>query len=202
MITLVANLKGGTGKSTVAFNLALWRMKHDGAVAVCDLDPQATLRDAVELREEEGFAPGLTMLAKLPDAPDGDVIVDVGASDMDGVRAGLRAAGQIIVPVAPSQADVWSTQRFIELVREHTGSRLPRLRAFVNRADPHPRSRENRETFEVLKSLPHLEVMSARLTQRLVFRRSFSEGLAVFELEPSGKGAAELDKLGREVYQA
>ncbi len=202
MITLVANLKGGTGKSTVAFNLALWLMKRDDKVAVCDLDPQATLRDAIELREEEGIAPSLKVIDELPQRTTGEIIVDVGTSNMIGVHEAIRRAQQIIVPVAPSQADVWATQRFIELVKEHAGRRIPRMRAFVNRADPHPRSRENREAVEVLTALPHIEVLSARLTQRLVFRRSFSEGLAVFELERSGKGAAELDKLGREVYQA
>jgi chromosome partitioning protein len=42
--------------------------------------------------------------------------------------------------------------------------------------------------------------LKSRLSQRIAFRRSFSEGLAVFELEPSGKAAAELNALAREVF--
>ena len=40
MITVIANLKGGTGKSTVTFNLAVWLRSTDRRVAVIDLDPQ------------------------------------------------------------------------------------------------------------------------------------------------------------------
>lgn len=200
MITLVGNLKGGTGKSTVAFNLAVWLAAREEKVSYCDLDPQATLRDVAELRAEEGYLPELRMLGELPQRVNGEIIVDVGTSDMIGVHEGIRSAQQVIIPVAPSQADVWATQRFIELVKEHAGRRRPRLRAFLNRSDPHPRSRENKETLEALRSLPQIEVMKARLTQRMVFRRSFSEGLAVFELEPNSKGAKELEVLGQEVY--
>ncbi|CCQ75180.1 AAA family ATPase [Magnetospira sp. QH-2] len=200
MITLVGNLKGGTGKSTAAFNLALWLAARGDKVTVCDLDPQATLRDVLELRGDEGYEPQLKNERDLPDRATGEVIVDVGTSDMIGVHEGIKRAHQIIIPVAPSQADVWATQRFIELVKKHAGRKKPRMRAFINRADPHPLSHENRETLEALQSLPQIEFLSSRLTQRMVFRRSFSEGLGVFELEPSGKGAKELNALGKEIF--
>ena len=44
MLTVVGNLKGGTGKSTVAFNLAVWLAHDRPGVRVFDLDPQATLK--------------------------------------------------------------------------------------------------------------------------------------------------------------
>ena len=40
MITIIANLKGGSGKSTVAFNLAVWLEKNNRPVIGYDLDPQ------------------------------------------------------------------------------------------------------------------------------------------------------------------
>ena len=66
MITVIGNLKGGTGKSTVTFNLALWvatrRNKH---VLVYDLDPQATTTDAFQIRQEEGYYRSLRPKHKL-----------------------------------------------------------------------------------------------------------------------------------------
>ena len=59
MITVIGNLKGGTGKSTVAFNLALWLKIKQGGVTLFDLDPQKTLSDVVDIREEEGYEPDL-----------------------------------------------------------------------------------------------------------------------------------------------
>ena len=57
MLTVVGNLKGGTGKSTVAFNLAVWLAHGKAGVSAFDLDPQATLTDVVQVRLEDGFDP-------------------------------------------------------------------------------------------------------------------------------------------------
>lgn len=202
MIVVVGNLKGGTGKSTAVFNLALWHAHNVGDGAVCDLDPQATLRDAIEVREEEEFEPRLDLKAELPARKTGSTLVDVGMWDTPAMRAALRRADRVLIPVAPSQADVWSTQRFLDIVADATkGKKTPELLAFISRADTHPGSRENEEAAEALTSIPGLKLLKSRLSQRIAFRRSFSEGMAVFELEPSGKAAAELNALAREVFR-
>ena len=199
MITVVGNLKGGTGKSTIAFNLALWLLDKGNKVAVYDLDPQATLRDVAELRSEEGFEPFLSVAETLPEHDKGEMLIDIGVSNMTGLNEALARADQVIIPVSPSQADVWSTQRFLEIIRA-TSTKAPTLYAFINRADTHPAARENAETEMALRQLGGLEVLPVRLAQRIVFRHSFSEGLAVFELEPSGKASQELTALAEAVY--
>ncbi|MFN3075552.1 MAG: division plane positioning ATPase MipZ [Alphaproteobacteria bacterium] len=199
MITVVGNLKGGTGKSTVVFNLALWLLDRGTKVTIYDLDPQATLRDVADLRAEEGFEPKLPVGQSLPKSPTGEVLVDVGTSDMDALRAAVSVAGRVVIPVAPSQADVWSTQRFLDIIHQATKKR-PRLMAFVNRADTHRATKENDETEAALRQIEGLEVLPARLGQRIVFRHSFSEGLGVFELEPSGKATQELNALAEAVF--
>ncbi len=204
MLTLFANFKGGTGKSTVVFNLAVWRMEQGKQVTVCDLDPQRTVSDVAMIRDEDEIEPAMKVVHKLPakGKARGDWMVDVGTSDMKAVRAAVRACGQVVIPVTPSQADIWATQRFLEIIREERAEGdMPVIKAFLNRADPHPRSRENAEAREALQSLPMIKkVLDAKLVQRLAFRRSFSEGLAVSEMEPNGKAAAELDALAREIY--
>ena len=49
-------------------------------------------------------------------------------------------------------------------------------------------------------SLPGIRFIKPRLSQRTVFRRSFSEGLAVFELESKGKAAREFLALAAVLY--
>ncbi len=71
---------------------------------------------------------------------------------------------------------------------------------FVNRADTHKGVRETGEAEDALKMLPHIDLIGSRLYQRTTYRRSFSEGLAVFELEPKGKAAAEVNKFASIVY--
>jgi len=205
MLTLFANFKGGTGKSTVVFNMAMWRLAQGEEVTVCDLDPQRTLSDVAQIRDEYQMQPALRVVHKLPGrAPrKGDWLIDVGTSDMEALRGAVRMVDQVVVPVTPSQADIWATQHFLGIVageRKKARKKIPAMKAFINRADPHPRSRENAETMDALKMLDGLTPLKARLVQRLAFRRSFSEGMAVFELEPSSKAAAELKTLAREIY--
>jgi chromosome partitioning protein len=61
MITVIANLKGGSGKSTIAFNLAIWLEKNGIPVIGYDLDPQCTFSDLAMLRDEIGYTPGLSI---------------------------------------------------------------------------------------------------------------------------------------------
>jgi chromosome partitioning protein len=80
------------------------------------------------------------------------------------------------------------------------GTRQPEIFGFLNRADTHTSIQESEETEEALASIPGLTVLPARLSQRTAFRRSFSEGLAVFELEPAGKAALEFVRFARILY--
>jgi chromosome partitioning protein len=207
MITLVGSLKGGTGKSTVNFNLAVWLVSHGFNVKLYDFDPQKTLTDVIENREEEGFEPALQVehdLAKLKRKKETQILVDVGTSDMTSMEEAIRKADRIVIPVPPSQADVWSTQRFIGMVKQLRGgeNKMPEMFAFINRADTNPFIRETAETSEVLKQLPYIKFIYARLSQRTVFRRSFSEGLAVFEMEPNSKAAAEINALATLLFSS
>lgn len=208
MMTLYANFKGGTGKSTVVFNMAMWRINAGKTVTVCDLDPQRTVTDVATIRDEDGVTPSLNVVHKLPaisaDAK-GDWLIDVGTSDMKALRGAIRICDRIVIPVTPSQADIWATQHFLGIINDEfkSGSKshpMPPIFAFINRADPHPKSRENAETMEALNMLDSIVALKPRMVQRLAFRRSFSEGLAVFEQEPNGKAAAELDTLARTLY--
>ncbi len=207
MITVIGNLKGGTGKSTVAFNLAVWLKLHADDIRLFDLDPQKTLTDVIDIREEEGYEPELGVshdLAELKSlkGQEAEVIVDVGTSDFDAMKAALKLADRIITPVPPSQADIWSTQRFIKIIREERGgaSKMPKVLGFINRADTHRGVRETDEAEEALGYLKHIERLDTRLYQRTAYRRSFSEGLAVFEMQPTSKASREILTLSEMLY--
>jgi chromosome partitioning protein len=207
MITVIGNLKGGTGKSTVAFNLAIWLKIHQGSVTLFDLDPQKTLSDVVDIRLEEGYEPELTVsddiaaLASLKRTKS-EVIVDVGTADFESMKLALKLADRIVTPVPPSQADIWSTQRFIKIIRDECGGnkKMPGVVGFINRADTHRGVRETDEAAEALDYLKNIDHIKLRLYQRTAYRRSFSEGLAVFELEPGSKASREILQLAAHLY--
>ncbi|WP_295450048.1 AAA family ATPase [uncultured Thiodictyon sp.] len=205
MITLVASLKGGSGKSTVAFNLGVWLALTDVSCQLVDIDPQATLTDVIEVRQEEGFAPPLHALDKAVLTREhfqgiDEVVIDAGTADMDSLRLALVLCDRVVVPVQPSQADIWSAQRFIHLVAAAARDTPPEVLGFINRGDTHHAVRETDEAAAALVALPGIRLIKPRLSQRTVFRRSFSEGLAVFELEPKGKAAREFLGLAALLY--
>jgi len=205
MITVIGSLKGGSGKSTVTFNLAVWLAMAEVDVMVIDADPQATLSDVAEVRAEEGFEPlvkvlGSTSLKDAASSQAEEVLIDVGTASMDNIRAALMVADRVLVPVPPSQADIWSTQRFIQFVRSVAKGNEPEIAGFINRGDTHHAVRETNEAAAALVSLPGIRFIKPRLSQRTIYRRSFSEGLAVFEMQPRSKGAMEFNALIAALY--
>ncbi len=207
MITVIGNLKGGSGKSTVTFNLAIWLAHFGLDVVSFDLDPQATLSDVGDVRREEGFSPSIKIYRAENDPGaiiqqhEGEVLVDVGASNLWAMRQAINMASRILIPVTPSQADIWSTQRFLNIIAEALKQdHRPEILTFINRGDTHVSVRESDEAEEALASLPGVRVLKARLAQRTMFRRSFSEGLGVFELEPAGKAAYEFNRVASLLY--
>lgn len=206
MITVIGSLKGGSGKSTVTFNMAVWLSMAGSKVLAIDVDPQATLTDVAEVRREEGYDPSIEVKGKTAlrqDKMEGydEVLIDIGTADIESMKQAISLADRIVIPVPPSQADIWSTQRFIRFVASVCGKdNLPPMMGFINRADTHKAVRESDEAAAALVSLPHVTYLKPRLCQRTVFRRSFSEGLAVFELDPRSKGTREWNALVALLY--
>ena len=204
MLTVVGNLKGGTGKSTVAFNLAVWLAYDKAGVMAFDLDPQCTLVDVCEVRVEDGFEPTFevsTDLAELEKLAKNKknkqpIIVDMSASNMPAMQKAISLADRILIPVQPSQADIWSTQRFLKIVSDNlTKAKKTEVLGFINRADTHIGVRETGEAEQAIQMLQGIKALDIRLYQRTAYRRSFSEGLGVFELDPMGKASKEMKKL-------
>jgi len=204
MLTVVGNLKGGTGKSTVAFNLAVWLAYDKNGVIAFDLDPQCTLLDVCEVREEDGYEPTFQVSTDLDtlEALANDkknkmpIIVDMSASNMPAMEKAISLADRVLIPVQPSQADIWSTQRFLKIVNNAMDKdRNTEVLGFINRADTHIGVRETGEAEQALQMLQGIKAMDIRLYQRTAYRRSFSEGLGVFELDPMGKASKEMKKL-------
>ena len=205
MITVIGSLKGGSGKSTVTFNLAVWLEMAEAEVLVVDADPQATLSDVAEVRMEEGYEPFLDLrdasaLSHKKLQGYDEVLVDVGTSDIESMKLALALADRVVIPVPPSQADIWSTQRFLKFLDDAVDGERPELISFINRADTHHAIRESDEAAAALVSLPGIRFIKPRLCQRTVFRRSFSEGLTVYELDPRGKGSKEFYALTAALY--
>ncbi len=203
LITVIANLKGGSGKSTVLFNLALWLKEQGEHVTTFDLDPQGTLSDVAEVRKDEQFEEldVLTDINELYHCFDKNILIDVGASNMQDMKKAISKADRVLIPVSPSQPDLWATQRFLKIVKECVpDNKALELLAFVNRADTNKIVRESDETEEALNGIKSIKVLPYRLCQRTMFRRTLSEGMSINEIAPNSKSAKEFNMLASALY--
>lgn len=211
MIIVIGGIKGGSGKTTVATNLAVIRSGEGKDVLLIDADDQETSSDFTVLRNEiledgAGYtnikltgASVRTETLRLKDKYQ-DIIVDTGGRDTASQRAALTVADALLVPFVPRSFDIWTIEKVSNLVSEMKTVN-PELKAymFINRADP--RGQDNEETAEVLKETEDLNFIDTPLGSRKAFSNASAGGLGVTEIKPQdAKANEEIMKLYRYVF--
>jgi chromosome partitioning protein len=210
MITVVGGTKGGTGKSTVATNLAVMHAAGGADVLLVDADEQGTATAFTNMRNQTrpdgaGYTcvaltgkAVLTELRRL--APKyQEIVVDLGGGNVASQRGALTVCDTYLVPFAPRSFDVWALEHVAELIEEGRAVN-PDLRAyaFLNRADA--RGGDNEAAAGIIKDQSALEFVPASLGNRKSYARAATSGLSVTELRPSdAKAVEEMEALFRYV---
>lgn len=193
MILVLANTKGGVGKSTLAINIAIIRSLVGRDVLLVDGDEQRTALDFTELREQLVGKAGYTAVAlhgaalrtqvrQLTPKYD-DIVIDVGGRDTGSLRAALIVANTVLIPVQPRSFDIWAVGQIAELVREAREIN-DALRALVvlNAADP--QGHDNEEAAEVIREIDGLQLLDQQIGRRKAFPNAASAGRSVTEYSP------------------
>lgn len=194
MIITAGGIKGGSGKSTVATNLAVMLALDGRDVLLVDADDQETASDFTVYRNEKsGGRAGYTSIKLSGHAVRteivrlrekyADIIIDTGGRDTTSQRAALAVSNVLLVPFVPRSFDVWTLEKVASLVEEMKTAN-PNLRAyvFINRADP--RGQDNDEAAEVLRESSTFEFLQTPLGNRKAFSNAASAGMGVVELNP------------------
>jgi len=201
-IITVAQQKGGSGKTTVAANLAIHYLQHGRSVAVLDTDPQGSLGRWVMTRAEAMGDPGVSFstasawgvgyeVGKLKSSHD-VVIIDTPPKADSDLRPALREADLVIVPVAASQLDLWATESVLDLVDRTRKEAL----LVLNRA--RSGTRLSSDVTAQMADLP-AAVAKTVLGNRVVYAEALGEGLGVSEKGRTGPAASEIAALASEV---
>lgn len=209
MIVLFGGEKGGTGKSTLATNLAVWLARQGRDVLLVDTDLQRTASHWVDRRNAAaGLAKvhcaerrgnvfhALRDLARRYD----EVIVDAGGRDSEELRTALVAAQQVYVPLKASQPDIETSVHMNELVKLARAMNPGLVAvAIISMAPTNPSVHEAEEALDVLTELPELTRSGIVICERKVYRDAIAEGKGVVEMD-NQKAIAEIEALAKEIY--
>jgi chromosome partitioning protein len=195
---VIANQKGGSGKSTLTVHLAT-AAEHagDGPVIISDTDPQGSAGDWFNQRKRSGidtprYAPlALTELkdkiAALAKAGASYLFIDT-APSVGAVNAELFAiADLVLVPLNPTPADLRALVKGLPLIKE-SGAKFNFILARVR-----PNLRNNESAAMALEALGL--VVPTRMHERVIYAETFAHGKTAIEIEPHGVAAQELTAL-------
>jgi chromosome partitioning protein len=209
MIVLFGGEKGGTGKSTLTTNLAVWLAKQGRDTIIVDTDRQMTSSNWVDRRNAieglvtvhcaEKHANVFHAVRDLAQRYD-EVIVDAGGRDSEELRTALVAANVIYVPLRASQPDLETSVHMNELVTLARGMN-PALdaRLIISMAPTNPAINETAQAQELLRELPVFGLSNTIIRERKIYRDAISDGRGVVEMD-NPKATAEIEALAKEIY--
>lgn len=198
-VVTVAQQKGGSGKTTLAVNLAVAFHSQGLKVALLDTDPQGSLGRWFLARRQVVGTEGLEFstasawgvsyecekLKKLADV----VIIDTPPKVDADLRPALREADLVLVPVAASMLDLWATDGVFDLIGREGRTAV----IVLNRVKAG--TRLGAQVAEAAAAVGG--VAAAHLGQRVIYAESLGQGRAACETR--GPAATEVRALADEV---
>jgi chromosome partitioning protein len=183
-VIAVVQQKGGSGKTTLAVNLAVACTRRGMTVALLDTDPQGSLGRWFMARRERLGDPGMEFSTssawgvsyeceKLKRGAD-IVIIDTPPKVDADLRPALREADLVLVPVASSHVDLWATDGVLDLAaRERKAAWM-----VLNRVRQGTRLSE-----DVARAAGELSagLATARLANRVAYAETLGQGLGAEE---------------------
>lgn len=212
MIILVGGEKGGTGKTTLATNLAAMRAGTGRNILLIDTDTQGSASSWSEIRVQDNVQPSIPCVSKFgPGVRDAikslaihyeDIVIDAGGRDSVELRQAMLCADVMVIPARPSQFDLHAMAAIDRIVGDVRGfnAKLKVLVA-INMAPTHPKMTDVADMQQFIAEMQHVTLAEAVVRDRSAFRRAAGNGLSVTESTVTDpKACAEVQTLYNEVF--
>ena len=202
-IIALLNEKGGTGKSTIATNLASALHLRGRRVVLVDADPQGTSRDWRSASPEDIDLPSVValdrpeMLQSLASIQAELVIIDTPAKAEKMTAAVVRIAQTALVVIQPSGADIWASAAAVKLIQQKidVGGQI-NAGFLVNRVSGV--SKLSKEVLAGNWNEYGVSMLEHAIGNRVVFAQALTDGLSVYNLADA-HAKQEMDQLIEEL---
>ena len=191
---LVANPKGGAGKTTLATNLSGYFANQGKKTTLCDLDRQQSSLRWMAFRDPAlpaitGYYGGNQISLNL--TREADWVVVVAPAGLQGYKLSdyLRTVDKVLVPLVPSVFDMAATEDFLNTVRGEVRGVRAKVGIVAMRVDPRTKAASMLEEF--LKHFDIPIVAYLRNTQNYV--NVAAAGATVFD-PPKAKHRRDLEQ--------
>ena len=206
-IIAVLNEKGGTGKSTIAANLATALHRQGKRVVLVDADPQGTARDwraaspkGLDLPPVVGIDRAATLSNSLKSLSADFAVIDAPAKAGDMAASIVSASHLALIVIQPSGADVWASAAAVRLIQAKRS-----IGGYVDAAFLVNRATAGTKLSKLIKAGDWneygLDQMEAMVGNRIVFAQAMTDGLSVFDL-PDLSARAEIEAVITELEKA
>ncbi|MET0311076.1 MAG: ParA family protein [Burkholderiaceae bacterium] len=184
-VVVVANPKGGVGKTTLATNVSGYFASRGHAVMLGDADRQQSSRLWLGLRPPQARPiASWDLKDDVARPPKGTthVVLDT-PGGLHGSQFGdvMKIADKVIVPLQPSVFDIFATRAFLDKLAEHRKASKLQVGIVGMRVDPRTIAADKLREFVESLGLPVLGYL--RDTQNYIHLAA--RGLTVFDVAPS-----------------
>lgn len=207
MILTLSHQKGGVGKSTVAWNLAVYFSRFIDT-RIVDLDTQRSLTVTNALRQEHDLTP-IQMLHfntaeelaeyAAADSEDTLTIIDSGGFDSAYNRIAIIASDLLITPVSDKPFDLMGLQKYEEILKSLSEIQGESIKTHVLFNNINPAMKRFGDLVNFICMSEHFELLTSVLRQRVDIAHSVGEGKSIKEYRIFSKADQEMDELISEV---